>query len=102
LLTVSTVEALQQKFARSVFEMEFLEDPKPFAESLKNIPWLADPKITVESGRTQLCVRAVDIEFARKELPRLISDSKLTLTHYELLMPDLEEIFVNIIKGSST
>lgn len=101
LLTVSTVNALQKKFARSVFEMEFLEDLKPFSESLKNVSWLADPRITIENGRPQLCVRAVDVDYARKELPRLISDSKLTLTHYELLMPDLEEIFVNIINGSN-
>jgi ABC-2 type transport system ATP-binding protein len=101
LITVSTVAALQKQYAHSVFEMEFLEDAHPFIESLKDISWLADPEIILENGQPVVHVRAVDIEYARKELPRLISNNKLTLARYELIMPNLEDIFVNIINGSN-
>jgi len=34
-----------------------------------------------------------------KKLPHVIGESGLTLTRYELVVPDLEDIFVNIING---
>ena len=42
-------------------------------------------------------VRAVDIDRARRELPRVISESGLTLTRYELTLPSIEDIFVEIL-----
>jgi ABC-2 type transport system ATP-binding protein len=42
-------------------------------------------------------LRAVDIDRARKELPRIISESGLTLTRYELTLPSIEDIFVEIM-----
>jgi ABC-2 type transport system ATP-binding protein len=97
LITVDSVEGLQKKYARSVFEMEFMEDAGPFVESLKRIPWLAEPAIVAGNGAPILRVRAVDIDRARKELPRLISESGLTLTRYEMTLPSIEDIFVEIL-----
>jgi ABC-2 type transport system ATP-binding protein len=99
LLTVSTVEGLQKKYARSIFEMEFAEDPTSFLETIKKIPWLAEPELVTGNGVPLIRVRAVDIDRAGKELPRLASDSGLTLHRYELMLPDLEEIFVKILNG---
>jgi ABC-2 type transport system ATP-binding protein len=99
LVTVSSVADLQKKYAHSTFELEFLEDAQPFVDSLKGVPWLAEPRIVKANGIPQVRVRAVDLEFARRELPRLIAESGLTLARYELSMPDLEEIFVEIVKG---
>lgn len=101
LVTVSSVEALQKKYARSVFEMEFMEDANPLVESLKQVPWLAEPELIVENGTPVVRVRAVDLDCARKELPRLISESGLTLTRYELSLPSLEDIFVDILSEDS-
>ena len=97
LITVSTVEALQKKYARSIFELEFMEDAGPFVETLKKIPWLAEPAIVIGNGSPMVRVRAVDIERARKELPRLIGESGLTLTRYELSLPSIEDIFIEIL-----
>ena len=99
LLAVSSVEALQKKYARSIFEMEFEEDATPFIETLKTIPWLAEPQIIIENNTPLVRVRAVNKERAGKELPRLASESGLTLRRYELMLPDLEEIFVKILNG---
>jgi len=99
LVTVSSVEALRKKYARSVFEMEFMEDAKPFVQSLKQVSWLAEPELVVQNGVPLVRVRAVDVDRARKELPRLISESGLTLTHYELSLPSLEDIFVEILNS---
>ena len=96
LITVSTVAALQQKYARSIFELEFMEDAAPFAESLKKIPWVAEWVLIIDNGTPKLKVRAVDIDRARKELPRVIAESGLTLTRYEMTLPSIEDIFVEI------
>jgi ABC-2 type transport system ATP-binding protein len=99
LITVSTVDALQKKYARSIFEMEFLEDAGQFVESLKKISWLAEPTIVSANGTPILRLRAIDIERARKELPRLIAESGLTMTRYEMMLPSIEDIFAEIITG---
>jgi len=102
LLAVSSVVDLQRKYARSVFELEFMEDAAPFVETLKRVPWLAEPGLVVENGTPVVKVRATDMDRARKELPRLVSESGLTLNRYELSVPDLEEIFVEILNGGGS
>jgi ABC-2 type transport system ATP-binding protein len=99
LITVSTVAALQKKYARSTFEMEFLEDPRLFVEFLYGVPWLAEAQLVTEHGIPLVKVRARDVSYAQKQLPGLIGQSGLTLTRYELSVPDLEEIFIKIISG---
>jgi ABC-2 type transport system ATP-binding protein len=101
LLTVSTVDALRKKYAHSVFELEFIEDAKTLMETLKKVEWLTEPNIVVDRGNPILRVRAIDVERARRELPRLIAASGLTLTRYEMTAPSLEEIFVEIVKGDN-
>jgi ABC-2 type transport system ATP-binding protein len=95
--TVDSVEGLQKKYARSVFEIEFMEDPFQFVESLKKITWLADAALVIDNGTPKVTVRAVDVERARKELPGIIAQSGLTMTRYELMLPSVEDIFVEIM-----
>ena len=102
LLTVSTVDALRKKYARSVFEVEFIEDAAIFMETLKKVAWLAEPNIVTDHGTPVLRVRAVDVERARREFPKLIAVSGLTLTRYEMTAPRLEDIFVEIVNSGGT
>jgi ABC-2 type transport system ATP-binding protein len=99
LIAVSSVSDLQNQYARSVFEMEFMEDGNRFAEALNHISWLSKPEFIADHGHPMVRVTAVDIARAKKELPRLVGESGLTLTRYELVMPDLEDIFINVING---
>jgi ABC-2 type transport system ATP-binding protein len=99
LITVSSVVELQNKYAHSIFEMEFMEDAHPIVEKLKSLSWMDAPELVIEHGIPQVRVRAKDLDYARKELPRFISDSGLTLTRYEMSLPNLEEIFIEIIKN---
>ncbi len=99
LITVDKVDALQKKYARSIFEMEFNEDPTAFVDTLRQVPWLAEPAIVPENGNMVVRVRAIDVNHASKELLRMVSTSGLTLRRYELTLPDLEEIFEKILNG---
>jgi ABC-2 type transport system ATP-binding protein len=98
LITVSSVESLQKKYARALFEMEFIEDPSLFLETIKHLPWLSEPEVTTRNGVPVARVKAVDTELARRELPRVISESGLTLLRYEHILPSLEDVFVEILK----
>lgn len=102
LIAVSSVSDLQKQYARSAFEMEFLEDGNRFVEALKQIPWLAKPEFIADHGHPMVRVTAVDIDRAKKELPHIIGESGLTLTRYELVMPDLEDVFINVINERET
>jgi len=102
LITVSSVSDLQKQYTCSMFEMEFQEDGSRLVESFKHIPWLANPEFVADHGHPLVRVTAVDITRAKKELPQVIGESGLTLTRYELVMPDLEDIFVNVINGRDT
>ncbi len=102
LITVSTVEALQKKYAHSSFEIEFIEDSSLFAQTLGKLPWLTDVRLMAENGTQRISVRAIEIEHARRELPHMIANSGLTLLRYELVLPNLEDVFVEIVKGETT
>ncbi len=99
LITVSAVSELQQKYARSVFEMEFIEDAGVFVETLNRTAWLSKAEMIIDKGHPLVRVTAVDLNRARHELPGLISQSGLTLARYEMVMPNLEDIFLDIING---
>jgi ABC-2 type transport system ATP-binding protein len=102
LIALSSVSDLQKQYARSVFEMEFVEDGNRFVEALKQISWLSKPEFIADHGHPMVRVTAVDITRAKRELPHIIGESGLTLTRYELVMPDLEDVFINVINGRET
>ena len=99
LITVSSVSDLQNKYARSTYEIEFMEDAGVFINTLRQVNWLSNPQLVVENGHAMVRVKAEDTTIARKELPRLVSESGLTLTRYELVVPNLEDIFMQVING---
>jgi ABC-2 type transport system ATP-binding protein len=99
LITVSEVDELQRKYARSVFEMEFIEDAGKFVEFLKTVNWLSSTELVNDKGHQLVRISAIDLNKARHELPGLVSQSGLTLTRYELVMPNLEDIFLDIVNG---
>ena len=99
LITVSEVAELQRKYGRSVFEMEFIEDAGRFVEFLKTVNWLSSAVLINDKGHQLVRVTALDLNKARHELPGLVGQSELTLTRYELVMPNLEDIFLDIVNG---
>jgi ABC-2 type transport system ATP-binding protein len=100
LVTVSAVEALQARYAPSRIEMEFEEDPAPFIATLESQPWVAKAEKVMLNQSPVVQVQAKNVASAKKELPRLIANSGLTLLRYELSHPSLEDIFVELVGGA--
>ena len=99
LVALGPLEELRGRRQRSLFEVEFEEDPASVAALLETIPWVRSSQVVHDSGRPVLRVDAGDLEAAKKELPRLLVESGLTLLRYELASASLEEIFMELVGG---
>ncbi len=97
LVTQSTVEELRQRYARSAFELEFEEDAAPLLTRLDSIPWLEKWELVTVNETPVLRIQARDVDRAKQELLQLVAASGLTLLRYELTLPSLEDIFVEMM-----
>jgi ABC-2 type transport system ATP-binding protein len=97
LVTVSSVADLQARYVPSVFELEFEEEPTPFIALLESQPWVSKIEKATSNTKPLLSVQVKDVNLAKKELPQLIAQSRLSLLKYELAMPSLEDIFVKLV-----
>lgn len=89
------VQELRQRYAPPILEVEFEEPPTGFMASLQALPWV-DRVQAVGQGGTTLQVKARDIAEARRELPRAAAGSGLTLRQYRVVVPTLEEVFIEL------
>jgi ABC-2 type transport system ATP-binding protein len=97
LVVESGVEELRQRFAHSVFEIEFEEPAAPFARLLEPLPWVEKVKAGEEGDVFKLRVSARDVATAKAELPKMIAESGLTLRQYQMVLPTLEEVFIELV-----
>ncbi len=97
LVIQSTVDELRQRYARSAFELEFEEDASPLLPGLDSIPWLEKWEMTTVNETPVLRIQARDIDRAKQKLLQMVAASGLTLLRYELTLPSLEDIFVELM-----
>lgn len=97
LVTQAPVDELKQRYASSVFELEFEEDFAPLLARLDAVPWLAGHEIVAGNDTPVLRVHAGDVDRAKVELPKMVVESGLTLIRYELTLPSLEDVFVQLV-----
>jgi ABC-2 type transport system ATP-binding protein len=99
LVIESTVEELRQRYARSAFELEFEEDAAPLLTRLDSMPWLEKWETVTVNETPVLRIQARDVDKAKQELLQMVATSGLTLLRYELTLPSLEDIFVELMAG---
>ena len=97
LVTESSVEELRHRYARSVIELEFEEEPASLVARLESIPWVARVETVTVNDAPAVRVQARDIKKAKIELPKIVTASGLTLLRYELTLPSIEDIFVELV-----
>jgi len=97
LITESRTDELRERYTRSVFELQFEEDAAPFIPRLEALPWVVKVEMTESNGEPVLRLHAKDVDIAKRKLPKFIAASGLTLLRYELTLPSLEDIFVNLV-----
>ncbi|MCJ7522966.1 MAG: ABC transporter ATP-binding protein [Dehalococcoidia bacterium] len=96
IIVESGVEELRKRFARPVLELEFEEPASHFVETIDSLPWVE--RVEVEAGEQVFRVRVSisDVERAKKEVPKMVAESGLALRRYELVLPTLEEVFIEL------
>lgn len=99
LITKARIEQLRERYARSVFELRFEEDPTSLISTLNSLPWVVKLDVVRGNGEPILRVQAKDVDAAKHVLPRLIAESELTLLCYELTLPSLEDIFIELVSN---
>ncbi|MEW6034203.1 MAG: ABC transporter ATP-binding protein [Chloroflexota bacterium] len=97
LVVQAGVTELRQRFARSVFEVEFEEPAAPFVGLLEPLPWVGRVDAGTGSGGLKVRIHARDVTRAKQELPKLVSQSGLTLRQYQVVLPTLEEVFIELL-----
>jgi ABC-2 type transport system ATP-binding protein len=98
LVVQAPIEELRERYAAPVFlvEVEASEGRlAALAAGLRQLPWVA----RVEVGENRLRLSARDLALAKRELPGLVAASGLTLLRYELALPSLEDVFVQLVEG---
>ncbi len=96
---MGTIDELRAQQGPSVFEVQFEEDGASAVARLENVPWVTSVKTAQKGDRPILQVEVNDLEKAKKELPRLLVDTGLTLLRYELTAASLEEVFIDLVGG---
>ena len=99
LVTVASVEELRRRYAPSVIELQFDEDAAPILPLLEGQPWLEKVESVLSNGLPTIRIKARDVVIAKTEVPRLVAQSGLPLLRYEVKMPSLEDIFVELVSG---
>jgi ABC-2 type transport system ATP-binding protein len=97
LVTAAPREALLAQYAIPAFEVEV--DPQSEA---RFIPWsegLCQERWVKTVSRDGLAVRVIvsDVEIAKRELLASITQAGLILTHYEIVRPSLEDVFLQLV-----
>ena len=97
LVVQSGIDELRQRFARPLFELEFEEPGHSFIECLEALPWVEKVEAGKGDSVFKLRVSTNDVAQAKRDLPRMAIESGLTLRHYELAQPTLEEVFIELL-----
>ncbi|MCX5999960.1 MAG: ABC transporter ATP-binding protein, partial [Chloroflexi bacterium] len=97
LVVEAGVEELRQRFARPAFEVELEEPGASLAQRLETLPWVSRVQVVEGNSGSMLTVRASDVGTAQRELPRVIAESGLTLRRYQMALPTLEDVFVELL-----
>ncbi len=97
LVVKSSVSELRNRFARSLFQLEFEEGASSLVAVLEQLPWVAKVEVAAVADGAKLVIHASDVSTAKAELPRLVAESGLTLRQYQIALPSLEEVFIQLV-----
>jgi len=98
LIVESPIDELRQRFATTIFELEFEEPGSPLVSALESIPWVQNIEVMEDGSDSKLRVNVSDVNVAKKELPRLVVENGLSLCRYQLITPNLEEVFMELLR----
>jgi ABC-2 type transport system ATP-binding protein len=97
LVVESGVEELRQRFARPIFELEFDKITESIVQILSQVPGV---NRVFEEKRGELPILRVQVTDPlrdREALLKAVAGHNLALRRYEMVLPSLEEVFVELV-----
>ena len=96
LVTTGSMDKLRSQSRRPCFELELDDGSDLMPGWLAGVPWVTSVDSLKRNGKEVLRVDVLDIEAARKELPRLVYESGATLLKFDVVTASLEDIFIDL------
>ena len=97
LVIMGSIDELRSRRQQPGFELELEEGAGLMAERLAGVPWITSVDGLKRNGSEGLRVEVSDLQVAKRELPRMVYESGLTLVRFELASASLEEIFIELM-----
>jgi len=94
LLAQESISSLRQKHSRRKVIIETGEDKGEFLFRLRRSGWVED----VQKENNKFSFKVSDISRCEMEIPKILSELELPLKRMEVEEPNLEEIFLEILK----
>jgi ABC-2 type transport system ATP-binding protein len=95
LVMISSLANLKEKYATKILEVEFSSDPQRVVGDLKKEQWVQ--KIEKEGNHIKIWLK--DEKAIEQNLPlKFFANSKLGILKYGLNLPEVEDLFVNLVK----
>jgi ABC-2 type transport system ATP-binding protein len=84
----------------STYELAFRGDDRAVRDQLMTYPWISDIAVTAENGAHSVAVTVTDEEAAESNLLRsVVSRNDVLVTAFGRKQNNLEDVFLNLVKG---
>ncbi len=96
LIKVSPLTKLKEDYATPVLEIETDSDPEVIVNAFKEQKWVKN----IDKNVNKLRIQLVDDTIMKENVPlKLLSQFDIGILKYGLVMPETEELFIDLIKG---
>ncbi len=86
----------------AVYTLTLRNAPPNFAARLESLPWVTHIRLSEQNGHATYLVNVADETAAEAELLRCaLADPAVTVTHFSRKKYELEEVFMEIVRGDS-
>lgn len=93
LLLNDTLGNIKKKFSRRIIRLE-VDNPLRIVEQIRREDFVEE---VLEENQNSLILKVRDLEMAQRRIPEIIVKEGLSLMHFEVLEPTLEDIFFEVI-----
>lgn len=93
LLLNDTLGNIKKKFSRRIIRLE-VDNPSRMVEQIRREDFVEE---VLEENQNSLILKVRDLEMAQRRIPEIIVKEGLSLMHFEVLEPTLEDIFFEVI-----
>jgi ABC-2 type transport system ATP-binding protein len=98
MLVQATTQELKEQYTRPVITIELETDASILPDLLQQETYVQ--KIEIKEAQASILVS--DLAIAKQRLPELLVQAHLPLLRYEVALPTLEDVFVQLVNGEPT